>query len=204
LKRTIGHAMCIEATTLEKAKKLLSQDLIIQRLTRGDISNIPLYRWRHIRDHTLRQDDGRGGAPTLMLALDHSAPQTVVSQLREQVTNAHLEYLIRSERVIAAGSLHIATELKNDPSSIAVGDLVLFNSPDREDAIHFAENDPSALAGLYESMRIHRYNSLDVTGKFVAMNLVYPNKNKPTADMREGMELMGYPVDDKQTKWINW
>lgn len=198
--------MCIESTTLENAKTLLSQDPIIQRLTHGDISNIPLYRWRHIRDHTLRQDDGRGGSPTLLLALDHSpsSGNNAIQQLREKVTHAHLEYLIRSERVIAAGPLHVPTEMKDDPSSYAIGDLVLFNSPHRDDAIQFVENDPAALAGLYQSMRVHQYNNLDVSGKFVAMNLVYPEKNKPTSDMKEAMELMGYPVDDRQTKWINW
>jgi len=196
--------MCLESTTLENAKTLLSRDPIIQRLTHGDISNIPLYRWRQIRDHSLRQDDGRGGTPTLLLALDHAPSGAAVQELREKVTHAHLEYLIRSERVIAAGALHVSTESKDDPSSIAIGDLILFNSRDREDAINFVENDPAAMAGLYQSMRVHRYNSLDVTGKFVAMNLVYADKNKPTADMREAMERMGYPVGDRETKWINW
>ena len=196
--------MCIESTTLENARTLLAQDPIIQQLTNGDISNIPLYRWRQIRDHTLRQDDGRGGTPTLLLALDHSSSGPAVQKLREKVTHAHLEYLIRSERVIAAGPLHVTTKLKDDPSSIAIGDLVLFNSRDRVDAVNFVENDPAAHAGLYQSMRVHKYNSLDVSGKFVAINLVYPDKNKPTIDMKEGMEIMGYPVDDRQTKWINW
>jgi len=147
----------------------------------------------------------------LLLALDHrpsslspNSDHHRIQQLREQVTHAHLEYLIRSERVIAAGPLHIATEMKDDPLSIAIGDLILFNAQHREDAIEFVENDPAAMAGLYQTMRVHGYNNLDVSGKFVAINLVYPEKNKPTAEMKEGMEQMGYPVDDRQTKWINW
>ena len=52
-------------------------------------------------------------------------------------------------------------------------------------------------------MRIFRYNSMDVTGKFVAENLLDDKKNKPTGDMKEAMEYWGYPVDDTQTRWLN-
>jgi hypothetical protein len=51
-------------------------------------------------------------------------------------------------------------------------------------------------------MTVHRYNQLDVTGKFVSENLYYPNQN--TYQMKEAMEYWGYPVDDEQTKWLNW
>ena len=201
--RILGHAMCIESTSLENAKELLSRDPIVQHLTGGDISDVPIYRWRHIRDITLRQDDGRTGVPYLLISMDRSAEEGV-GNLREDVKNDHLEYLIRSERVIATGPLHLSTEFKDDPSSIPVGDLIFFNSPTREEAIEFAEKTPAALAGLYSKMKLHRFNSLDVTGKFVADNLVHPDRTKHTADMKEAMEHWGYPVDDMQTKWINW
>jgi len=135
--------------------------------------------------------------------MDRSAEEGV-GNLRESVSKDFLEYLIRSERVIATGPLHLSTEFKDDPSSIPVGDLILFNAPTREDAIEFAENSPAALSGLYANMKLHRYNSLDVTGKFVAGNLVDPSKTKHTDDMKEAMEHWGYPVDDMQTKWLNW
>ena len=70
------------------------------------------------------------------------------------------------------------------------------------DAIEFVENDPAARAGLYETMTVHRFNSLDVTGKFVSENLYFPGQN--TYQMKEAMEHWGYPVDDLQTKWLNW
>ena len=72
----------------------------------------------------------------------------------------------------------------------------------REEAIDFVENDPAALAGLYEAMSVHRFNSLDVTGKFVSENLYFPKQN--TYQMKEALEHWGYPVDDHQTKWHNW
>jgi len=202
MKRTVGHVMCIESTTVEHAKDVLSHDPIVQMLTGGDVSNIPFYRWRHLRDFTLRNDDGREGKPTLLLAMDRTA-EDGVGDLREESRKDHLEYLIRSERVIATGPLHLPTAFKDDPSSLPVGNLLLFNTNGREDAVNFVENDPSAKNGLYESMRVFRYNSIDVTGKFVAQNLLDPEKNKPTADVKEAMEYWGYPVGDAQTGWLN-
>jgi uncharacterized protein YciI len=193
--------MCIESTTVDYAKDLVSRDPIVQRLTGGDLANIPFYRWRQIRDYTLLHDDGRFGIPTILISLDRSAEEGV-GNIREENDKKHLEYLIRSEKVIAAGALHLSTEFKDDPSSIPVGDLVIFNSATRDDAIEFAENDPFALSGLYGSMRVHRFNSLDVTGKFVAENLADPTKNR-FSDMREAMEYWGYPTGDRETKWLN-
>ena len=201
----MGHALCIESTTLANAQNVLSNDPIVQMLTGGDISNIPFYRWRHIRDHTLRMDDGRNGLPNLLVAIDRlqeEAPD--VLKLRANIQRDYMEYLIRSERVIAAGPLHLPTELKDDPSSIAVGDFILFNAPNRENAIEFAEGSPAAQAGLYESMKLHRFNSLDVTGKFVSTDLVNPQRTSRTEEMREALEYWGYPVADHETKWLNW
>eukprot|EP00560_Eucampia_antarctica_P001175 CAMPEP_0197832652 /NCGR_PEP_ID=MMETSP1437-20131217/15375_1 /TAXON_ID=49252 ORGANISM="Eucampia antarctica, Strain CCMP1452" /NCGR_SAMPLE_ID=MMETSP1437 /ASSEMBLY_ACC=CAM_ASM_001096 /LENGTH=337 /DNA_ID=CAMNT_0043436113 /DNA_START=206 /DNA_END=1219 /DNA_ORIENTATION=+ len=203
LKRTIGHAMCIESKTLEDAHQCLVKDPIVQSLTGGDTSNIPFFRWRHIRDNTLREDDGRSGMPSLWLAMDRDDTDT--SKVRSKLEKDHLEYLIRSERVIAAGPLHLPTELKDDPASqMPVGDLILFNAMDRDEAVAFAENDPLAQAGLYNSMKVHRYNSLDVTGKFITKNFIFDGKTEPTLEMKDAMEYWGYPVDDRQTKWINW
>jgi len=228
LRRVIGHAMCLESTQLDHVKSVLAQDPIVQMLTgsaaaaaasddaddnnddgddtvapaapaAADLTNIPLYRWRHIRDYSLRIDDGRDGYPCLCLALDGEPEQ--VGNLRQQVQQRYLEQLMRSERVIAAGPLHLPTEFKDDPSSLAVGDLILFNAKDRADAIAFAENLPTAEAGLYDSMRVHFYNTLDVTGKFVSED---PLRDASCEQMREAMEYWGYPVDDEQTPWLNW
>lgn len=203
LKRTVGHAICIESTTIEYAQDLLSRDPIVQKLTGGDISNIPLYRWRQIRDYSLRVDDGRHGNPNLLIAMDRS-PEEGIGNLREDVKDDYMEYLIRSERIISAGPLHLPTEFKDDPSSIAVGDFILFNSKDRDDAIEFAEKSPAAEAGLYGNMKLHRFNNLDVTGKFVATDVVDPQKTRHTEEMTEALEHWGYPVSDRETKWLNW
>lgn len=136
----------------------------------------------------------------MVLAFDRQ--EAMSDGLREEITNDHLEYLIRSERVISAGPLHVATSDKTDPKSIAMGTLLFFNAETRDDAIDFVENDPAAMAGLYESMALHRFNSLDVTGKFVSENLYFPGQN--TRQMKEAMEHWGYPVDDLQTRWLNW
>lgn len=200
LQRVIGQAMCLESSQLGHVLKFLSAEPLVQFFTGGDISNIPIYRWRHIRDYSLRRDDGRDGTPAMLLAFDDEA-ETGVGEIRQEEYERNLEYLIRSERVIAAGPLHLCTELKDDPSSIAVGDLVLFNAEDREGATEFVENEPKAMAGLYKSMQIHFYNNLDVTGKFVAEHLF---DYEPAADMKAAMEHWGYPVSDEETPWLNW
>ncbi|KAL7512126.1 hypothetical protein ACHAXN_009104 [Cyclotella atomus] len=207
LQRAIGHVMCIDSPTLADCQEALSRDPIIQQLVGVDpktgicdVSSIPLYRWRHIRDHTLRRDDGRNGYPNILLAFDH--PEATAEGVREANYNKHLEYMIRSERIIAAGPLHVATKDKMDPKSVAVGTLMLFNAKDRDHAIEFVENDPLALEGLYDTMTVSRYNMLDVTGKFVIRNEYFPDDE--TSQMKEAMEVWGYPVDDDQTKWLNW
>jgi uncharacterized protein YciI len=191
--------MCLESTRLEYAQDLLSREPIVQMLTGGSLKDIPFYRWRHIRDYSLRIDDGRSGYPCMCLAIDDEPEE--VGNLREEVSDDMLEYLIRSERVIAAGPLHLPTELKNDPSSLAVGDLILFNAKDRDHAIEFAENMPAAEDGLYKEMRVHFYNTLDITGKFVAED---PLRDAPGSQMKEALEFWGYPVADDQTPWLNW
>ena len=195
--------MGMESTRLEYVEEVLSRDPIVQMLTGGDLTEIPLYRWRHIRDYSLRIDDGRDGYPCMCLALDAEAQvgsHQDNSQVRTDLQKAYLEQLMRSERVIAAGPLHLPTEFKDDPSSLAVGDLILFNAKDRKDAIQFAENLPTAGAGLYESMRVYFYNTLDVTGKFVSED---PLRDAPCEQMKEAMEYWGYPVADEQTPWLN-
>jgi len=191
--------MCVESKELNDVQDFLSNEPIVQMFTEGDLTDIPLYRWRHIRDYSLRIDDGRFGYPCMILAMDDDPEQ--VGNLRDEIKKDVLEYLIRSERVIATGPLHLPTEFKDDPSSSAVGDLVLFNAKGREDAIEFAENLPSAQEGLYKSMRVHFYNTLDITGKFVSED---PLRDAPCSDMKEAMEYWGYPVADDQTPHLNW
>ena len=167
-----------------------------------DISAIPIYRWRHIRDYSLRIDDGRDGYPCMCLALDEQNNDLTdeIQQLRQDTNKEFLETLIRSERVIAAGPLHVPTLTKDDPSSIAMGDLILFNAKDRSDAVSFCENLPTAMVGLYDSMRVQFYNTLDISGKFVSED---PLRDAPCEEMKEAMEYWGYPVEDEQTPWIN-
>jgi hypothetical protein len=178
--------MCLESTAITHVQQLLSHDPIVQMLTGGIITDIPLYRWRHIRDYTLRIDDGRFGYPCLCLGLDREIEE--IGNLREEMKESFLEYLIRSEKIIAAGSLHLPTEVKDDPSSLPVGDLILFNAKNRDDAIDFAENLPSAKEGLYNTLKVHFYNQLDITGKFVAED---PLRDSPCDQMKEAMEVWG-------------
>jgi uncharacterized protein YciI len=193
-------AISLSSTNIEYVKEFMKTEPLIHWFTGGDISEIPLYRWRHYRDYSLRQDDGRFGTPCMALAMDHDAEEGI-GDLREQTYKEHLEYLIRSEKVICAGSLHLATQFKDDPSSLAVGDLVMFNAMDRDEAIAFAENDPRSGEGLYKSVQVHFYNNLDVTGKFVSEDEL---RDAPCADLKEAMQVWGYPVDDDQTPWLNW
>lgn len=200
LRRVVGHALILESPHISHVREMLQEEPILKGLNGGDISNIPIFRWRQIRDYSLRIDDGRFGYPCMMLALDEDA-ETVGNSIRQDTKEAFMQYLIKSEKVIAAGPLHMATEIKDDPSSIPVGDFILFNAKDRDDAIEFAEEIPMAVEGLYKEMRVHFYNSLDVTGKFVSED---PMRDAPGYQMKEAMEYWGYPVADDQTPWLNW
>lgn len=200
LRRVVGQALCFESTKLSYVVDFLKKEPLLNFFTAGDISEVPIYRWRQIRDYTMMCDDGNDyGFPCMLLALDEDA-ETGVGNIRQEINETRLEYLIRSQRVIATGPLHLCTELKEDPSSIPIGDLVMFNAKDREDAIDFAEDDPQAVAGLYKSMQVQFYNNLDVTGKFVAENRF---EEEPIHDMKEYMEMSGYPTSDEQTPWLN-
>lgn len=200
LQRTVGHAYCMESTALEHIHEHMKQEPILKMLTGGDISNIPLYRWRHIRDYSLRIDDGRFGCPCMLAAMDFEPEE--VGNLRKELKDKQLEALIRSERIIAAGTLHLPTEFKDDEASaMPLGDLIFFNAKNREEAIEFVESLPNAQEGLYENMQVHFYNMLDTTGKFVAED---PLRDAPGAQMQEALEYWGYPADDDQTPWLNW
>mmetsp|Transcript_8388 Transcript_8388/g.12174 ORF Transcript_8388/g.12174 Transcript_8388/m.12174 type:complete len:353 (+) Transcript_8388:217-1275(+) len=201
LTRVIGQALCLESTKLSYAMDFLKKEPLLNFFTGGDISEVPIYRWRQYRDYTMMVDDGNNyGYPCMSLTFDEDA-ETGVGNIRQETNETHLEYLMRSERVIAAGPLHLCTELKDDPSSIPVGDLIMFNAKDREDAIDFVEEDPLAVAGLYKSMQVHFYNNLDVTGKFVAEHRL---EEEPIHDMKEYLEMSGYPTSDEETPWLNF
>lgn len=136
-----------------------------------------------------------------MVGLDHN-PESNGNELRREMEKPLLDYLIRSKKVIMCGPLHLPTQLKTDPSSIAVGDLIMFNAKDRDDAIQFVENMPPSKSGLYKDLRVHFYNQLDVTGKFISED---PNRDiGGSYQMKEALEYWGYPVDDDQTPWLNY
>jgi uncharacterized protein YciI len=186
---------------LKYVKDLLREEPILKSLTdNGErVDDVPLYRWRQIRDYSMRQDDGRFGYPCMMVAMDDDPEE--IGNTRSETEKAMLEYLIKSQKVIMGGPLYLPTEFKDDPSSIPVGDLIMFNAKDRDDAINFVENMPFAEAGLYKDLRVHFFNQLDVTGKFISED---PNRDAPGYQMKEAMEYWGYPVDDEQTPWLNW
>lgn len=221
LKSHIGHALCIDSNTRESAEEFLRNDPIIQSIagkSSSDIlENISIFRWRHLKDYSLRQDDGRSGLPTMIIGL-HNPPVTssstnAKSKLptkkwqaeREGAYDDHLKYLIQSDLVSQAGPLHVGTSDKNDPKSVPIGDLIIINAENRKHAIEFAENDPLALAGLYQTLKVHRFNDLDVTGKFVVDNVYLQmcNGKNTHLEMKEALQYWGYPISDKQTKWIN-
>lgn len=202
IRRVVGNVLLLESTDIKHVHELLEQEPIIKELNGGDYRKVQLYRWRHIRDHTLRIDDGRDGYPCMMVGMDDSPD--IVGNLRNEKKSENMKYLIRSERVIAAGPLHLPTERKDDPESRAVGDFILFNAKDREAAIEFAEEMPYSMKGLYKDVRVHFYNNLDVTGKFVLEDTIMSEDDQEALRMKKVMESQGYPVDDEQTPWLNW
>jgi hypothetical protein len=201
LRRIVGHALILESPDISHVREMLQEEPILKMLNGGDISNVPLYRWRHIRDYTLRMDDGRFGFPCMMIGIEEDPEILGPNSIREDTKEAFMSYLIGSERVIAAGPLHMPTEIKDDPSSIPVGDFILFNAKNREEAIEFVEELPPAVEGLYKELRVNFYNNLDITGKYVSED---PVRDAPGYQMKEAMEYWGYPVEDNQTPWLNW
>jgi hypothetical protein len=218
--------MCLESTNIEYVHTFLQNEPIIRMLLLNDGTStthdtkiideeqykkdyykyIPLYRWRHIRDYSLRIDDGRFGYPCMAIAMDDDDNMTIdnddneSTMIRTNYNETQLEYLIRSERVIAVGPLHKPTITKDDPYSIPVGDLILFNAKDRTDGINFIENLPYSINGLYNKINVHFYNQLDISGKFVSED---PLRDSPCEQMKEAMDVWGYPVHDEQTTWLN-
>jgi len=126
-------------------------------------------------------------------------------EVRKQNYDAHIKHLIKSERVTQAGPLHICTEKKNDPDSLPIGDLIIFNAKNRTHAIEFAESDPLAQCGIYQTLKVIRFNDIDVSGKFHAENEInkITGRQEISQQMKIAMERGGYPVDDEQTTWIN-
>lgn len=227
----IGHAICIDSNSLSYAQEVLSKEPILQALTNADddvffeddiltlpsplstttkasarpdadLSKVKLFRWRHIKDHSLRQDDGMlDMTPWLIIALDRPDQE----ELRSATNRSHIEYLIDSERIVMAGPLYTTTttttsstnEGVSSTATAAVGNLMIVNAFDRDHAIQFAENDPCALVGLYESIRVHEYNTIDISGKFVTVQIGDQDK------VRRVMKSWGYPLNEDQTAWIN-
>jgi len=199
LGRLVGHALCLDSPAVHHVREFLEKEPVLRSLTGGDVSQVPLFRWRHMKDHTLRMDSGRSGIPTLIMSMDGSEREDV----RAATNVSHVQYLIRSERVVQAGPLHVCTETKDDVESKAVGDIVIFNAASRTHAIEFAENDPCAKEGLYETIRVHRFNDVDVSGKFVLRDQFDLDAYEPGDQMRDALKHWGYPVEDHQTEWIN-
>ena len=118
--------------------------------------------------------------PFAMVCLD--APGMLPT--RAETRPAHLEYLKRSERVHAAGPLLRVGAEEDGP----VGSLVVFSAASLEEARAFAEGDPYAAAGIFESTRIWHCQPQETTGRH--------QRSRPgldtysaTRDMLEACEL---------------
>ena len=70
MQRVIGTLMVLESNELKHVQEMLREEPNLVDLNGGDISKVQLYRWRQIRDYTLRIDDGRFGYPCMMIGLD--------------------------------------------------------------------------------------------------------------------------------------
>lgn len=218
--KEIGNIICFNAVTAEDALAYLAKEPIVRYLmkdAKNEESIIDelkdkkvLYKWRHVKEAKLRQDDGRFGLPTAMIGLDDiKAPSSSLEsrKIRAEHAKSHYEYLIRSERVIAAGPLlpydfnHDDDDDKGNSMEIhaGIGDLVFFNSKSLRDGALFAEEDPLSLQGLYESLQVCRYNTIDISGKHVALDK-FSTENDDV--VFNEMEEEGYPVYDYQTPWI--
>jgi len=189
LKTEVGNAVCIDAKTVEEARAFAEEEPWSVYLSGGNNrgpEGTRLYRWGRVRDYDLRADDGRNGFPTMAFCWDKKEG---VEGLRPATRKAHLEYLINSERIIAAGPLF--ETMGDGADGGPVGSLVLFNSKSAEDAAHFCANDPYALAGLFDDVRISFHNTVDVSGKFFT-------PDKFAVDPSDTDEVTRYMTGDMQ------
>ena len=84
-----------------------------------------------------------------MLYMFHCTDKTGAAEIRASNRAAHLAYLEASgERLFAAGPL-----LSEDGQGM-VGSLLIVDCADAAEASSFADNDPYAKAGLFESVTI--------------------------------------------------
>jgi len=189
LRTEVGNVVCIDAKTVEDARAFAEEEPLSVYLSGGNNrgpEGTKLYRWGRVRDYDLRADDGRNGFPTMAFCWDKKKG---VEGLRPATRKAHLEYLIDSERIIAAGPLFETTGDGADGGP--VGSLVLFNSKSAEDAANFCANDPYALAGLFDDVRISYHNTVDVSGKFFT-------PDKFAVDPSDTDEVTRYMTSDVQ------
>jgi uncharacterized protein YciI len=83
------------------------------------------------------------------------------SQMRADMRAEHLVYLKANvHRLVAAGGL-----LEDDGASTAGGGILLIEATDRADAERFANEDPYAKAGLFQSITVTRWRKAFVDGK---------------------------------------
>ena len=95
--------------------------------------------------------------------------------------------------------MYVFTPDKNDTDISLVGNLITFNAMKQEEDIEFAENYASAQDRFHDTMRLHNFNILDISGKFGVQN----RYNDDIDEMKEALDYWGYPVHDTQTPWIN-
>lgn len=84
-----------------------------------------------------------------MLFMFHCTDKAGASEVRASNRNAHLDYLeAHKERIFAAGPL------LGDDGVAMVGSLLVLEFEDQAAAQSFADNDPYARAGLFETVEI--------------------------------------------------
>jgi hypothetical protein len=86
----------------------------------------------------LPHNEEQFGCPCVIIAMDDEP--NIVGNTRMETEKTIFKYFIRSKKVIMAGPLYLSTEIKDDPSSIPVGDLIMFHVPIHEEVIEFVEN----------------------------------------------------------------
>ena len=73
--------------------------------------------------------------------------------LRADTRAAHLAYIAETGVVVQAGPLL-------DDDAAAIGSLIVLEAEDRAAATAWAAQDPYALAGLFDSVTLHRWNKV--------------------------------------------
>lgn len=149
-----GMLVCGAAATFEAFRGLLESDPFS---TRGLFDTVEFWQWNQVVHPDLCWEC----LPVPFALRCRDKPGML--ETRKATREAHLDYLMSSQRVNAAGPL-----IPVDGDAPA-GSLVLAFAESREALDEWTRNDPYAQAGIFEDVQVSQFNEMDITKLYRAV-----------------------------------